>query len=262
MIKEAIIPLAGLGTRMLPLSKSIPKELLPLGKISILEHILNECTSAGIKKIILVISKKKDLIKNYFQKDYLLEKKVNKNKNLLQSLRNINSLNSKIKFVYQNSPKGLGDAVLKCKSVIKSKYFLLVLPDDIVINSNCSSELVKLNYKTKSSIIALRKVPKNQLNRYGIVKINKKNQISKMIEKPKINEAPSKFAIIGRYILNKNIFNFLSKTKKGKLGEVQITDSLNKMIANEDFYGCKFKGKYLDCGTIEGYIKSFKTINS
>ena len=263
MIKEAVIPLAGLGTRMLPMTKVLPKELLPLGKQTILENIIQECLDCGITKIIFIISKKKEIIKDYFRKDNKLEKKIYKNKNLLKSLKNLNKIFPKIKFVYQNHPKGLVNAVLHSKSYINLKHFLLLLPDDIIINKNCSKELIAINKKRKSSVIALRKVSKKEVNRYGIVEFeNSKNfKISKMLEKPNLKSAPSRYAIIGRYILSKKIFKYLKKQKSGSLGEIQITDALNDMLKEESFYGCKFLGKYLDCGTSEGYIKSFIEFN-
>ncbi len=267
MITQAIIPLAGLGTRMLPFTKVIPKELLPLGNMSILERVLIECEEAGIKKIYLIISKKKDIIKKYFENNVFLKKKIFKNKNLLNKLKKLDKFRKKIRFVYQNSPKGLGDAVLTCKNKITSKYFLLFLPDDIIINSNCTKELISVHKKNKSSVIAIKKVLKKNVNRYGIAGFDKKNKnilhINKLIEKPSINSAPSLHAIIGRYILDKDIFKFMSVAKKGKLGEIQITDTLNKMLhQGRVLNGCVFKGEYLDCGTMEGYIKSFNKISN
>ena len=263
MIKQAIIPLAGLGTRMLPLSKSFPKELWPLGEKSILEYILDECFEAGIKEIIFIVSKKKEIIKKYFSRDISLEKKVASKPELLKFLKNLNKVSGKIKFAYQENPKGLGHAVLCAKKYIKSKHFLLLLPDDIIKGKNCSKELIKINNKTKSSVVALRKVIKTDVKRYGIVgfKDIKKLMINKMVEKPSVKSSPSQYAIIGRYILNKSIFSFLTNQKSGKLGEIQITDAMNSMLINEKFYGCKFSGKYLDCGTKEGYINSFIDIN-
>jgi UTP--glucose-1-phosphate uridylyltransferase len=172
-------------------------------------------------------------------------------------------MSKKIKFVYQDKPKGLGDAVLCAEKLIKSKYFLLILPDDIIDGYNCSKELILLHKKKKSSVLALRQIKKKEIQRYGIVGFENTKQlkINKMIEKPTIKSAPSKFAIIGRYLLSRSIFNLLKNQKKGKLGEIQITDTMNSMLKRENFYGCKFKGKYLDCGTIKGYIKSFIEIN-
>ena len=263
MVKQAIIPLAGLGTRMLPLSKALPKELWPIGSRSILEKILDECFDAGITQVILVISKKKEIIKKYFSKNKLLENTIKRKSEISQTLANLNKMSKKIKFVYQDKPKGLGDAVLCAEKLIKSKYFLLILPDDIIDGYNCSKELILLHKKKKSSVLALRQIKKKEINRYGIVGFDNTKQlkINKMIEKPTIKSAPSNFAIIGRYLLSRTIFNLLKNQKRGKFGEIQITDTINSMLKIENFYGCKFKGKYLDCGTIKGYIKSFIEIN-
>ncbi len=263
MVKQAVIPLAGQGTRMLPLTKVLPKELWPMGSKSILECILDECFDAGIQQVIFVISKQKEIIKNYFRQKKSLENTVKNKPEILKKLIYLNKISKKVKFVYQDKPRGLGHAVLCAEKFIKSKYFLLILPDDIIKGKNCSRELILLNKKKKSSILALRQVNKKDVNRYGIVGFQNRKylKINKMIEKPTIKSAPSKFAIIGRYLLNRSIFPILRKQKTGKLGEIQITDAMNSMLITENYYGCKFKGKYLDCGTIKGYIKSFIKIN-
>ena len=166
-----------------------------------------------------------------------------------------------IKFVYQNSPLGTGDAIRKCKKLIKTKYFLMLMPDDLIIKKNCSKALIQIHRKYRSSVIASMKVNKKDLSRWGIMnvkKINKKNFLIKnVVEKPEINNAPSNYAIIGRYILSKKIFNILNKQKPGKNGEIHITDSINTMMINNNkFVGHIFSGKYLDCGTMKGYINS------
>ena len=166
-----------------------------------------------------------------------------------------------IKFVYQNSPLGTGDAVLKCKKLIKSKYFLMLMPDDLIIRNNCSISLIKLHKKYNSSIIASKKVSKKNISRWGIFdinKINKRNFIIKdVIEKPSARSAPSNYAVIGRYILPKKIFKVLEKQKPGKNGEIHITDSIKTLILQKNkFIGHIFAGKYLDCGSMQGYINS------
>ena len=166
-----------------------------------------------------------------------------------------------IKFVYQNSPKGTGDAVLKCKNYIKDEYFLLLMPDDLIVKKNCTKSLIKLHNKYKSSIIASKKVKKNDVSRWGIFdikKINKNNFIIKdVVEKPSIKSAPSNYAVIGRYILPKKIFSILKNQKPGKNKEIHITDAIkNLILRNYKFYGHIFAGKYLDCGSMKGYIKS------
>ena len=268
MIKQAIIPLAGLGTRLLPLTSVIPKELLPINGKPGLEYILDECVDAGIKEIVFVISSKKKVIKKYFYNDSLFKKiiKEKNDKRIKFQYLKIKKLKKMIKFVYQNSPRGTGDAILKCKKFIKSKYFLMLLPDDLIMKKNCSSDMIKLHKKYKSSIIASKKVSKDDVSRWGIFKINKINSrnflIKDVIEKPKIKSAPSNYAVIGRYILPSKIFNILKKQKAGKNGEIHITDAIRTLIRDKNkFIGHIFPGKYLDCGTLKGYINSSKEIS-
>ena len=166
-----------------------------------------------------------------------------------------------IKFVYQNVPRGTGDAVLKCKKYIKSEYFLMLLPDDLILKKNCSKEMIKIHKKYKSSVIASKKVRNNEISRWGIFdckKFNKNNFfINDVIEKPTLKSAPSNFAIIGRYILPVKIFNILKNQKPGTNGEIHITDAIKTLIKNkEQFIGHVFSGKYLDCGTFDGYVNS------
>ena len=268
MIKQTIIPLAGLGTRMLPLTSVIPKELLPINGKPNLEYILEECLHAGIKQFIFVISYKKKSIKNYFYNDQFYKRilKKKKDKRVENEYKKIKKYRKMIKFVYQNKPKGTGDAVLKCKNHIKGKYFLMLLPDDLIIKHNCIKEMVKLHKKKKGSIIATKKVQKNTVSRWGIlsVKNKKKNsfQITDVVEKPKPREAKSNYAIIGRYILPKLIMNEIKNLKPGQGKEIHITDAIKNLIhKKEDFYANIFKGKYLDCGTLDGYINSGLEIN-
>ena len=263
MIKQAIIPLAGLGTRLLPLTSVIPKELLPINGKPGLEYILDECIRSGIKEVIFIISKKKLSIKKYFYNDTFYKKliKIKKDKRLKSEYKKILKYKKMIKFVYQNSPKGTGDAVLKCKNLIKSNYFLMLMPDDLIIKNNCSKSMITLHNKYKSSVIASKKVKKNNVSRWGVMdikKINKNNfYIKDVIEKPTISEAPSTYAVIGRYILPRKIFKVLEKQKPGKNGEIHITDSIRTLILTKNkFIGHIFAGKYLDCGSMSGYINS------
>jgi UTP--glucose-1-phosphate uridylyltransferase len=167
-----------------------------------------------------------------------------------------------IKFVYQNKPLGTGDAVLKTKNLIKDSHFLMLLPDDLIIKNNCSKSMIKIHQKYKSSVIASMKVDKSTVSRWGIFKLKKnldKNNslIDDVIEKPSIHVAPSNKAVIGRYILPKKIFNLLINQKPGKGGEIHITDAIQGLIKNnETFIAHNFSGKYLDCGTMNGYIRS------
>ena len=263
MIKQAIIPLAGLGTRMLPLSSVMPKELLPINGKPNVEYIMDECIQAGVKEFIFIISKNKENIKKYFFNDIFYQKiiKKKKDKRIIAVYKKIKKYQKMIKFVYQNNPKGTGDAVLRCKKLIKGKYFLMLLPDDIIIKKNCTKEMIKLHNKKKSSIIATKTVNNKTVSRWGILSIKnkKKNyfQIDDVIEKPTIKNAPSNYAVIGRYILPYKIFNEIKNLKPGKGEEIHITDAIKNLISkNEKFFANIFHGKYLDCGTLKGYINS------
>ena len=268
MIKQAIIPLAGLGTRLLPLTSVFPKELLPINGKPGIEYILDECIDAGIKEIIFIISKNKKLIKKYFYNDkfYLKIIKKKKDKRIITEYQKILNYRKRIRFVYQNKPLGTGDAVLKTSRLIKDKHFLLLLPDDLIIKKNCSSELIKIHTKFKCSVMASMNVKKNDVSRWGIFSLSKKinnttHFIDDVVEKPLINNAPSNKAVIGRYILPKKIFNLLRNQKAGIGGEIHITDAIQKLIKDkEKFIAYSFKGKYLDCGTMNGYINSSKEI--
>ena len=264
MIKQAIIPLAGLGTRLLPLTSVLPKELLPINGKPGLEYILEEGVNAGIKEFIFIVSRKKKEIKKYFYSDSFYKKiikKNNKNNRLRLEFAKIRKYKKIIKFVYQDTPRGTGDAVLKCKNYIKSKHFLMLLPDDLIIKKNCSQSMIKLHTKYKSSVIASKKVKKKDVSRWGIFDLKKLNKssflIKDVIEKPSIKNAPSNYAIIGRYILPKKIFKILQNQKPGQNGEIHITDAIKTLIdKKEKFIGHIFSGKYLDCGTLKGYINS------
>ena len=264
MIKQAIIPLAGLGTRLLPLTSVFAKELLPINGKPGIEYILQECIEAGIKEIIFIISKKKIMIKKYFYSDKFYKNIIKKKKDpkIIEEYQKILKYKKMIKFVYQNKPNGTGDAVLKTKKFIKDKYFLMLLPDDLIIKHNCSKSMISTHKKHKSSVMASMKVKKKTVSRWGIYnlskKVSKNNFIIKdVVEKPSIKNAPSNKAVIGRYILPKTIFKKLLNQKPGKGGEIHITDAIQSLINdNEKFIAHNFTGKYLDCGTMDGFIKS------
>ena len=268
MIKQAIIPLAGLGTRLLPLTSIFPKELLPINGKPGIEYILDECIDAGIKEIIFIISKRKIMIKKFFYNDKFYKDLIKKKNDprVLQEYKKILRYRKMIKFVFQNKPKGTGDAVLKTEKFIKDKYFLMLMPDDLIIKKNCSKSMIALHKKYKSSVMASMSINKKNASRWGIYNLNKKLNktdylIKGVVEKPNINKAPSNKAVIGRYILSKKIFSKIKKLKPSKGGEIHITDAVQLLINdNEKFIAHNFTGKYLDCGTMDGYVNSSKEI--
>ena len=264
MIKQAIIPLAGLGTRLLPLTSVFAKELLPINGKPGIEYILDECIEAGIKEVIFIISKKKLMIKKYFYNDKFYKDIIKRKKDprIIKEYKKILRYKKMIKFVFQVKPLGTGDAVLKTKKLIKDKYFLMLLPDDLITKQNCSKSMIDIHEKFNASVMASMKVDKKEVSRWGIYDIqkkidNKNFEIKRVVEKPSIKQAPSNNAVIGRYILPKTIFNKLSKLKPGIGGEIHITDAIQSLIGdNKKFIGHSFSGKYLDCGTMKGYINS------
>ena len=264
MIKQAIIPLAGLGTRLLPLTSVFAKELLPIHGKPGIEYILDECIEAGIKEIIFIISQKKIMIKEYFYNDKFYKDIIKRKKDprILSEYKKILKYKKMIKFVFQDKPLGTGDAVLKTKKFIKDEYFLMLLPDDLIIKKNCSKSMINIHKKFKTSVMASMKVNKRDVSRWGIYdikkKINKDNFLIKSVkEKPSIKKAPSNNAVIGRYILPKTIFSKLARLKPGKGNEIHITDAIQSLIDNDNkFIGHNFSGKYLDCGTMKGYVNS------
>ena len=264
MIKQAIIPLAGLGTRLLPLTSVFAKELLPINGKPGIEYILDECIEAGIKEVIFIISQKKIMIKKYFYNDKFYKDIIKRKKDsrVLSEYKKILKYKKMIKFVFQDKPLGTGDAVFQTKKYIKDEFFLMLLPDDLIIKKNCSKSMMAVHKKFNASVMASMKVKKNEVSRWGIYDIKKKIDnknfiINSVVEKPSIRNAPSNNAVIGRYILPKKIFNKLSELKPGKGGEIHITDAIQSLINdNNKFIGHNFYGKYLDCGTLNGYINS------
>ena len=269
MIKQAIIPLAGLGTRLLPLTSVFAKELLPINGKPGIEYILDECIEAGVKEIIFIISEKKKMIKKYFYNDNFYKSIIKKKKDprIIKEYKKILKYKKMIKFVYQNKPLGTGDAVLKTRKYIKDNFFLMLLPDDLIVKKNCSKSMIRIHNKFNASVIASMNVHKKTVSRWGIFKLKKKIDqnnfmINDVIEKPTIRSAPSNKAVIGRYILPKKIFNKLIRLKPGKGNEIHITDAIQSLIyENEKFIAHNFSGKYLDCGSMDGYIRSSMEIS-
>ena len=208
------------------------------------------------------------MIKKYFYSDHFYKNIIKKKKDsrIINEYKKILKYKNKIKFVFQNIPNGTGDAVLKTQKYIKNKYFLMLLPDDLIIKKNCSKAMIKVHKKYKSSVMASMRVKKNNVTRWGIYKINKKLNkrnfvIEGVVEKPTVRSAPSNNAVIGRYILPRSIFNKIKSLKPKRGKEKHITDAIQLLINDkEKFIAHNFEGKYLDCGTMNGYINSSKEI--
>jgi len=263
-VTKAIFPIAGMGTRFLPATKAIPKEMLTVLDKPVLEWAVIEAAKSGIEQMIFVTSSRKSSIMEHFDKSVLLEDVLKKKKKIkeLESINIQNSLGS-FSFVLQSEPKGLGHAVLCASKLInKNENFVVILPDDIIMSKiPITKQLIDLSKKNNhSSVIALEAVDKKQVYKYGVINYSKKNgksyKIINLVEKPKVSEAPSNLTVVGRYLLNEKIFANLKQMKSGHNNEVQLTDSLNELIENPGLLGLEFDGERFDCGNKLGFIEA------
>lgn len=239
-IIKAIIPIAGLGTRFLPLSQVLPKEIWPLLDKPVIQYITEEALASGIKKIIFISRPAKRIILDYFAEQKLPFSQV-----------------------LQKKPLGDGHAVLQAKPLIKNEPFAVLFGDDIVESKTpCLSQMIKVFQKYQKPVVALYRLPKEKLSSYGIVDVKKIEpkvyKIKKIIEKPNVKDAPSNLAIVGKYILTPEIFEYLKKTEPRKNGEIILAEALGKMIKDgKEVLGYEFEGKWLECGNKEKWINSF-----
>ena len=261
MIKKAILPVAGLGTRFLPATKAIPKEMLPIVDKPLIQYAVEEAIEVGINEIIFITSPDKFSIKNHFKKNKNLESQLKKS-NKIEILDKLNSsIFSKVKFYYINQydQKGLGHAILQAESIIKKSPFAVLLPDDLFISSKpCLGQLIDIYNNKKSSVISVNRINKANIHKYGVIKkgdeVDGIIKIDDIVEKPSSNEAPSDLAVCGRYILNGSIFDHLRVTKQDRAGEIQLTDAIKSLLSQEEIFACIFDGKKYDCGSKEGFI--------
>ena len=270
MIRKAVIPAAGLGTRFLPVTKSMPKEMLPIIDKPIIQFAVEEAIASGIEDIIIITGRGKRAIEDYFDTSPELESHLFQNKKyeLLREVKDISSLVD-IHYIRQKEPKGLGDAVLKAEKHVGDEPFAVLLGDDI-INGDipCIKQLMDVyqKYASSSAVIAVEEVKNKNVSKYGIIKIRGKEidldesvyRIEDIIEKPSLDEAPSNIGTVGRYILTPEIFNCIKKTPPGKGNEIQLTDAIRMLITKEkkDVYAYKFRGKRYDAGDKLGYVKA------
>lgn len=261
-IRKAIFPVAGLGTRFLPATKCVPKEMLTVLDRPIIEWSVIEAFKSGIEQVIFVTSSKKNLILEHFDRSILLEenlKKKNKNKEL-DLVRSQTQL-GEIVSVIQSEPKGLGHAVWCARNLIGNEKFAVILPDDIInAKKPVLKQMIELEAKVGGSIISVEKIPIEESKKYGIMKIKKKFDnyfsVKDIVEKPEPKNAPSDLSVIGRYILESEIFTFLNKQKIGVGGEIQLTDGIQYLLKNKNVFGYEFKGERFDCGSKLGFIKA------
>ncbi len=261
-IKKAVIPAAGFGTRLLPATKSIPKEMVPIIDRPAIQYVIEEAVDAGIEDILIITSGYKKAIEDHFDNFPELENLLEKNNKIedLQELRNITNL-ANIHYIRQKETKGLGHAVGCAKTFVGNEPFAVILPDDIIYSPvACLKQMTDMFDKYQSSIIGVQTVNENEVNKYGIVsgiKIDEKlYKVDGLIEKPPVGKAPSNIAIVGRYIIMPEIFDILENVKPGALGEIQLTDGLLELIKNQEMYAYIFDGKRYDTGNKLGYLEA------
>ncbi|KUY35537.1 UTP--glucose-1-phosphate uridylyltransferase GalU [Campylobacter jejuni] len=264
MLQTCIFPAAGYGTRFLPATKTLPKEMLPILTKPLIHYGVDEALEAGMENMGFVTGRGKRALEDYFDISYELEHQISgtKKEYLLDEIR---SLINRCTFTFtrQNQMKGLGDAVLKGGPLVGDEAFGVILADDLCVNEeglNVMAQMVKIYEKYRCTIIAVMEVPKEQVSNYGVISGNFVEEnlimVNSMIEKPSPDEAPSNLAIIGRYILTPDIFGILENTKAGKNGEVQLTDALLTQATNGMVLAYKFQGKRFDCGSVEGFVEA------
>ena len=261
-VRKAVIPAAGLGTRFLPISKSVPKELLPILDKPMVQYGIEEAVAAGIEHIIIVTSPGKEALENYFSKDPTLERHLidSGSQELLEKVQRVSSL-AEMSFVIQQQPLGLGHAVLIAKDRVGDEPFLLILPDDVIWDTEgASRQMLRVFEKYGSSVVAVEEVPLGAVRNYGVVDSTlideRVHQVNGLVEKPDPANAPSNLAIVGRYILTSQIFECLERTTPGAKGEIQITDGMALLLERQSMYAYLFRGDRYDAGTPMGFLKA------
>lgn len=261
MIKKAVIPAAGLGTRFLPATKAQPKEMLPIIDTPTIQYVVQEAVDSGIEDILIISGKGKRAIEDHFDRNYELEAALeHKNEQALNEIKNISDL-AKIHYIRQKELKGLGDAIYHAKHHVGNEPFAVLLGDTVVRSViPATQQLIDIYEQYKQIVIGVEEVPKEKVHRYGIVggvKINDSlYQLTEMVEKPSIEEAPSNLAVASRYILTPDIFKALEETKAGKNNEIQLTDALQIFLSRGSVYSYTFEGKRFDIGDKLDYLKT------
>ncbi|MGS2718019.1 UTP--glucose-1-phosphate uridylyltransferase GalU [Eionea flava] len=270
MIKKCLFPVAGYGTRFLPATKSMPKEMLPIVNKPLVQYGVEEALEAGLTDVGFVTGRGKRAIADHFDVNYELESEIkgSSKEGYLDSIRQVME-KGKFSFTRQTEMRGLGDAILNGRRLMGDDPFGVVLSDDLCLTGDDEgvlAQMVRLYNQFRCSIVAIQEVPDDQVSKFGVIAGEKMKeglyQVSDMVEKPDIADAPSNLAIIGRYILTPDIFDVLENTPPGKNGEVQLTDALLTQAQNGCVMAYKFKGQRFDCGSVEGFVDATNYVYS
>ena len=261
-VRKCLFPVAGLGTRFLPVTKEIAKEMLPLVNRPIISYGVEEALSSGCEDIVMITGRTKRSIENYFDRSFELEDILKRRGKLDLYYKMIRiSEMAEMMYIRQREPLGLGHAVLCGEPVCKGEYFGVILPDDVFVGEEpVLSQLVKVHERLGGSVVALEHVEDKNVSRYGIVSGEEKEpgifRINDMVEKPKLEEAPSRYAIMGRYVLSPEIFPILHTQQAGAGGEIQLTDAIRELAKAEPVWGVVYRGRRFDCGTQKGWLSA------
>ena len=263
-ITKAVFPVGGMGTRFLPATKAIPKEMMPIVDKPLIQYAVEEAIEAGIDTLIFVTGRNKYSIANHFDVAYEIEHQLElkgKDKQL-EMIKDIIPPHVDCIYIRQNNALGLGHAVLQAKKVVGDEPFAVLLADDLIDGGmrGCLSQMVEVYEQTGESVIAVETVEHNKTDQYGIVKVDDTagttSPIQQIVEKPAPNEAPSNQGVVGRYILSASIFELLEQTEVGSGGEIQLTDAISELLNSERVHAYKFNGKRYDCGSKEGFVSA------
>lgn len=263
-VRKAIIPAAGLGTRFLPATKSMPKEMLPIVDTPTVQYIVEEAVRSGIEEILIITNANKHCMENHFDRSFELEYRLHDSGKLAEEklISDIAEM-ANIYYVRQKEPKGLGHAVLCARSFIGSEPFAVLLGDDVVLDSgggDAMAQLIDCYQQVGASVLGVQTVADADVSKYGIVDPDgtqgKLHRLKDMVEKPSLEDAPSRLAVLGRYVLTPEIFEFLASQKPGKNGEIQLTDSIRRLMSRQQVYACEFQGDRYDVGDKFGFIRA------
>lgn len=257
-IRKAVIPVAGMGTRFLPVTKAVAKEMLPIVNKPTLQYIIEECVASGIEEILLITSPYKKIIEDHFDQSFELETRLEKNGKLkeLEMVKNISKL-CKIYYIRQGEPLGSGHAIKLAKSFVGDEPFAVLYGDDLMkYEIPVLKQLINVYEEKDCNVIGAQEIDKNLVYRYGVIEFEEGDKIKSIIEKPSVEEAPSNVVGLGRYIVKPEIFEELENLEPSKNGEYQFTDAMLNLMKKQDFYACKYEATYFDTGNQLGYIKA------
>ena len=259
-VKKAIFPVGGLGTRFLPATKSMPKEMLPIVDKPLIQYAVEEAANAGIEQFIFVTSRGKSAIENHFDHSFELENNLlaKGKRQTLASAQEMLKIPGSYAYVRQQEPAGLGHAIWCARHLIQNESFAFILADDLIFGQSTTKEMIK-NY-TSGNMVAIMEVEKQKVSSYGIVKVDNSDkdlmQINQMVEKPSVENAPSNLAIIGRYILDHKVFDVLEKQERGASQEIQLTDAISSQLDRVPCLGYRIKNERFDCGSKLGFLQA------